>query len=766
MTAGPVRSVYNKQHLVLLLVVCSLAVGGLYFLAVPAWLAFQTAVGFHTLLAFLSIMCSAALLAHYTYDKRTSKVVLQAAFLFSGIQNIGAAVLVHYEVDYAGLTSSRFWMFGDISYVALFGGLILVSVVLRIRGTELRRPIGIVLVLSLGSLIFIGFFVYVAVPTMPDWSLQPIALVLGLLASATITLSGYLWSRLPDTARDFEVEFMAAGFTLFGLSWIPSVASLIAPSIVWTLGYEMRTIGLFVLLLGLELPYLRQVGMRGRNAFFFTSGLPMLAFLPVTLTVLAEAFAPGLTFVNPEVYQLAHLGAASTSAVMAFLIMSYSRQRSEWNRTPLIALFLVWSAIEIWLLAYTYVPQWWMTGEVLIPYIVGSVVMIVLLPIAVRWGQDPKWAQRKTVPTRTLLMIVVFTLILVFVGQLIQTVLESAVTGLQGSPFGRSFLLTTNLLIIFAFMYLELSYIRSSRGRITLDVVVLGFLALWIVPIILKGIYLVWTAGWWAAEIFLLLALAFGPAVLGMLYMRELNRAEKTQQRATLYADLLAHDISNYHQAVLVCLGLLKENLSDVKALGIVEDADQQLTRADHLIRNVRRLGMIDDMRLETLRPIDMVAFIENAFELVARHEPSEGQYFYVSRKRNQCFILANDFFMDIMLNLFRNSIEYANDEVHVEVEIDPLERHGRDYWVVHVSDRSRGIEPQRRVSLFERYMDGAQGTGLGLSVVKALVDAFEGEITVGDRIPGDHTKGTIFTLVFPRFAGTMPKLTESWGPL
>ena len=760
------RSAYNKQHLALLLVLCGLAAGGLYLLAIPAWLAFQTAVGFHTLLAFLSIMCSAALLAHYAHDKRTSKIVLQAAFLFSGIQNIGAAVLVHYEVDFTGLSNSPAWMIGDISYVALFGALILVSVLLRIRGTEMRYSLGIVFVLSLCSLLIVGYIFYVTVPVLPEWSVILVALGFGLMASATITLSGYLWSRLPDTARDFEVEFMVAGFAVFGLSWIPSVASLISPSLVWTLGYEMRTIGLFVLLVGLEIPYLRRVGMRGRTAFVFTSGFPMLAFLPVTLTVFAEAFAPGLEFVNPAVYQLSHLGAAVISTVMALLIMSYSRQRSEWNRTPLIALFLVWSAIEIWLLAYTYIPEWWVTGEVLIPYIVGSILTIVLLPITVRWGQNPKWAQRKQTPTRTFFLVVIFTLVLVFVAQLIQTVLESTVTGLQASPFGRSFLLTTNLLIIFAFMYLELSYIRSSRGRITLDVIVLGFLALWIVPIILKGIYFVWTAGWWAAEIFLLLALAFGPAVLGMLYMRELNRAERTQQRATLYADLLAHDISNYHQAVLVCLGLLKENLSDMKALGIIEDADQQLTRADHLIRNVRRLGMIDDMRLESLKPIDMVAMIENAFEIVSRYEPSEGQYFYVSRKRNQCFILANDFFLDIMLNLFRNSIEYASDEVHVEVEIDPLERHGRDYWVVHISDHSRGIEPQRRSNLFERYMDGAQGTGLGLSVVKALVDAFEGEITVGDRIPGDHTKGTVFTLVFPRFAGEVPKLSDSWGAL
>ncbi|MFX1603627.1 MAG: hypothetical protein ACFFCK_09095, partial [Promethearchaeota archaeon] len=399
--AGPTRSAYNRRRLALLITLSGRVSGLVYFLALPAWQAFQTAVGFHTLLAFLSIMSSAALLSHYSLDKRASKIVLQSAFLFSGIQNIGAAVLVHYETDYVQLTSSPGWMLGDMAYVALFGVLILISVFLRRRGTEIRRPVWVVLALAVISLLAIGFIFYVLTPALPESGLVYLGLGLGLTASTTITLSGVVWSRMPGSSRDFEVEFMVAGFAIFGLSWIPSFASLVAPSLIWTLGFEMRTVGLFVLLVALEIPYLKRIGMSGRNAYLFTSGLPMLAFLPVILTVFAEAFAPGSVFVSPELYQLAHFGAASISAVMAYLIMSYSKQRLEWNRTPTIALFLVWSGVEIWLLAYTYIPQWWLTGEVLIPYIVGSFLTILLLPIAVRWAQDPKWAQRKQMPART-----------------------------------------------------------------------------------------------------------------------------------------------------------------------------------------------------------------------------------------------------------------------------------------------------------------------------------------------------------------------------
>jgi signal transduction histidine kinase len=46
--------------------------------------------------------------------------------------------------------------------------------------------------------------------------------------------------------------------------------------------------------------------------------------------------------------------------------------------------------------------------------------------------------------------------------------------------------------------------------------------------------------------------------------------------------------------------------------------------------------------------------------------------------------------------------------------------------------------------------MEGAEGTGLGLSVVYALTETYSGTITVDDRVEGDYTKGTVFTVTIP----------------
>jgi len=47
--------------------------------------------------------------------------------------------------------------------------------------------------------------------------------------------------------------------------------------------------------------------------------------------------------------------------------------------------------------------------------------------------------------------------------------------------------------------------------------------------------------------------------------------------------------------------------------------------------------------------------------------------------------------------------------------------------------------------------MTGVKGFGLGLSIVKSIVDKFGGRIWVEDRVGGDFTKGTVFKIKLPK---------------
>jgi signal transduction histidine kinase len=74
----------------------------------------------------------------------------------------------------------------------------------------------------------------------------------------------------------------------------------------------------------------------------------------------------------------------------------------------------------------------------------------------------------------------------------------------------------------------------------------------------------------------------------------------------------------------------------------------------------------------------------------------------------------------------------------------------------VEVRDQGKGVPDDRKPAIFQRFESlgtdvAAESHGLGLSVVKALVDRYHGRVWVEDRVKGDHTKGATFVLLLPK---------------
>lgn len=104
---------------------------------------------------------------------------------------------------------------------------------------------------------------------------------------------------------------------------------------------------------------------------------------------------------------------------------------------------------------------------------------------------------------------------------------------------------------------------------------------------------------------------------------------------------------------------------------------------------------------------------------------------------------------VQVLVNMLSNASKYGPDDAEIIVSACA----GKDEARVSVSDRGPGIPPEHRSDLFRRFVylhkdsDGAQyGVGLGLSVVKAIVEAHSGQVGVEDR-PGG---GSIFWFTLP----------------
>ena len=103
-----------------------------------------------------------------------------------------------------------------------------------------------------------------------------------------------------------------------------------------------------------------------------------------------------------------------------------------------------------------------------------------------------------------------------------------------------------------------------------------------------------------------------------------------------------------------------------------------------------------------------------------------------------------------IVWNLVSNAIKFSDEGAKVQVRLESANRHAR----IIVTDRGRGIAPSFLPHVFEpfRQADSSPtrshgGLGLGLAVVKYLVEAHGGSVTAASDGPG---MGATFTVTFP----------------
>ena len=159
---------------------------------------------------------------------------------------------------------------------------------------------------------------------------------------------------------------------------------------------------------------------------------------------------------------------------------------------------------------------------------------------------------------------------------------------------------------------------------------------------------------------------------------------------------------------------------------------------------------MSEEIDYQSLDCLDLVQCIRNSFENAVPPLHRQSVELVINRNIGECYVQAHPLIEGIFTNLFRNAVQYSPDRKRVEVELELGENQDGVIWITKVIDYGQGIEPEKKAELFNRFMAGARGTGLGLSVAKTLTEVFGGIIAVEDRVEGDHTQGSIFIVTLP----------------
>jgi len=226
--------------------------------------------------------------------------------------------------------------------------------------------------------------------------------------------------------------------------------------------------------------------------------------------------------------------------------------------------------------------------------------------------------------------------------------------------------------------------------------------------------------------------------------MDRLENLFHVQQR--FVADV-SHELRTPLTAIRGNLDLIKRYGADTESLEAMESEVERMSR---LVSDLLLLARADygGLKLD-LEPLDLDTTISEIYRDTrvlanARHLTFEIRDFQPVRIKGD-----SDKLKQVFLNLVSNAIKFTPEGGSVIINL----RRSYDDAVVEVVDSGIGIAPEDLAHIFDRFYQAdparvrkGEGSGLGLSIAKWIVEAHSGRIEVASSVG----KGTTFTVLIP----------------
>jgi signal transduction histidine kinase len=222
---------------------------------------------------------------------------------------------------------------------------------------------------------------------------------------------------------------------------------------------------------------------------------------------------------------------------------------------------------------------------------------------------------------------------------------------------------------------------------------------------------------------------------------KELALAE--QQKNFLLS--ITHELKSPLAAIkLQIQTLLSRDLPKDLQHQLLERAIDDSNRLEKLVENLLLVNKVESGKLPLQK--QRINLQEVILKLIsARYASSPVQF----STENDPYGLADPIAIEsVLVNLIDNALKYAPNG---PVQVNLTKENGQ--IILTVSDSGKGIPPKEKQRIFERFYRignedtrSTKGTGIGLYLVKTLVELHHGQITVHDNEP----MGTVFKVVLP----------------
>ncbi|WP_232219200.1 transporter substrate-binding domain-containing protein [Anaerovibrio sp. RM50] len=238
-----------------------------------------------------------------------------------------------------------------------------------------------------------------------------------------------------------------------------------------------------------------------------------------------------------------------------------------------------------------------------------------------------------------------------------------------------------------------------------------------------------------------------------------LMEAQKANTAKSIFLNNMSHDIRTPMNGIMGYTALAEENVNN--ATVVKEYLEKIKLVSKHLlslINDVLDMSRIESGRIELdPQPVNLISLVDELKSILQSDVEAHKQQFIVDTNgiMDDTVLCDRLRLKQVLLNLLSNAVKFtpAGGRVSIKLVQKPASDANRSIFEFHVEDTGIGIDKEFIDKIFVPFerarnttVSGIQGTGLGMSITKSIVDMMGGTITIESELD----KGTKFLVSIP----------------
>jgi PAS domain S-box-containing protein len=222
---------------------------------------------------------------------------------------------------------------------------------------------------------------------------------------------------------------------------------------------------------------------------------------------------------------------------------------------------------------------------------------------------------------------------------------------------------------------------------------------------------------------------------------------EEIREKEKLIADLdafshtVAHDLKNMLGSIVVASNLIKSDIDDIPKDDLLELTDminQSATKTVHITSELLTLATVRQQEIRPV-PVNMQKVVSDS--IVRLKDMIQEKGAQISTPEIWPEVLGYESWIEeVWINYISNAVKYGGNPPVIEIGSEIIEGEKVKYWI---KDNGKGLSEDEIALLFSKFtrLDTlkAEGHGLGLSIVKRIIEKLNGEVGIeSTNIPGE----------------------------